>query len=105
MAFKPPTPFNFHEPAEWSAWRSRFGHFRLASKLSKEEQEVQVSALLYCMGPEGSTAHLSWQKVIGHLTQFYPNLMNILSLREILFISEHSSIVESSYPKKLLKNI
>ncbi|KAK3707792.1 hypothetical protein RRG08_014483 [Elysia crispata] len=41
MAFKPPTPFNFHEPAEWSAWRSRFGNFRLASKLSKEDQEVQ----------------------------------------------------------------
>ena len=105
MAFKPPTPFNFHEPAEWSAWRSRFGHFRLASKLSKEDQEVQVSALLYFMGPEAERIYSTFELAEGDRTQFYPNLMNILSLRGILFISEHNSIVESSNPKKLLKNI
>ena len=68
MAFKPPTPFNFHEPAEWSAWRSRFGHFRLASKLSKEEQEVQVSALLYSMGPEAERIYSTFELAEGDRT-------------------------------------
>ncbi|KAK3739985.1 hypothetical protein RRG08_005257 [Elysia crispata] len=68
MAFKPPTPFNFHEPAEWSAWRSRFGHFRLASKLSKEDQEVQVSALLYSMGPEAERIYSTFELAEGDRT-------------------------------------
>ena len=70
MAFKPPTPFNFHEPAEWSAWRSRFGHFRLASKLSKEDQEVhvQVIALLYSMGPEAERIYSTFELAEGDRT-------------------------------------
>ena len=52
MAFKPPASFTFHDPHAWPAWKERFGHFRLATKLSKEEGEIQVSSLLYAMGAD-----------------------------------------------------
>ena len=50
--FRPPESFTFHKPTEWPAWRARFARYRLATKLNKEAGEVQVSALIYGMGPE-----------------------------------------------------
>ena len=98
MAFKPPTPFNFHKPAEWSAWRSRFGHF--ASKLSKEDQEVQVSALLYSMGPEAERIYSRFELAEGDRTfdtvlskfdeHFIPQ-RNIIHLREQFHRREQQS--------------
>lgn len=52
MAFKPPSEFNFREPNQWQAWKERFQNFRLASKLYKDDDQVQIAALLYSMGPE-----------------------------------------------------
>ena len=52
MAFKPPQSFTFSEPTSWPAWKDRFSRFRLASKLHKEDQEIQVSSLLYAMGSD-----------------------------------------------------
>ncbi|KAK7114359.1 GEL complex subunit OPTI-like isoform X1 [Littorina saxatilis] len=39
--FKPPENFDFRQPAGWQAWRERFARFRLASKLNKEDGDVQ----------------------------------------------------------------
>jgi len=50
--FNPPENFNFHNTAGWPAWKQRFTRFRIASKLNKEEGDVQVSSLIYSMGPE-----------------------------------------------------
>ena len=50
MAFKPPEKFNFHQPAGWPEWRERFLRFRVASKLIKEDGEIQVSSLIYSIG-------------------------------------------------------
>ena len=47
---QPPNPFAFNKPEEWSRWKSRFQQYRLASGLSEESGERQVSTLLYCMG-------------------------------------------------------
>ena len=52
MAFKPPEKFNFHQPAGWPEWRERFLRFRVASKLNKEDGEIQVSSLIYSMGSD-----------------------------------------------------
>ena len=46
----PPTAFNFRQPEEWKKWLTRFEQFRIASGLSTETGERQVSSLLYCMG-------------------------------------------------------
>ena len=50
---RPPSAFNFTKPEEWEKWKNRFQQYRLASGLSAEDEERQVSTLLYCMG-EGS---------------------------------------------------
>ena len=48
----PPEHFNFHNPAEWPDWKQRFARFRMASKLNKDDGEVQISVLVYAMGRE-----------------------------------------------------
>ena len=50
--FKPPSNFDFHQPSTWKEWRERFKRFRIASKLSKEDGEIQVASFIYSMGPE-----------------------------------------------------
>ena len=45
MSFKAPQEFDFSMPGNWPAWRDRWQRFKLAAKLHKETQEVQVSAL------------------------------------------------------------
>ena len=50
--FLPPEAFTFHKSTEWPAWRARFTRFRLATEHIKKSGEVQISALIYAMGPE-----------------------------------------------------
>ena len=45
----PPEAFNFNNPDDWPKWKRRFEHNRLASGLSKEAEERQVSAFFYCL--------------------------------------------------------
>ena len=39
-------------PAAWPEWRERFDRYRKASKLHKEDEDVQVSTLIYALGKE-----------------------------------------------------
>ena len=52
--FNPPEYFDFTSPTKWPEWRDRFGMFRIATKLNKEEGTVQVSSLIYAMGREAN---------------------------------------------------
>ena len=45
----PPEQFTF-KPEEWEKWSCRFEKFMIASGLSKESLDSQVSALIYSMG-------------------------------------------------------
>ena len=47
--FDPPARFTF-KPNEWLEWIDEFARFRTATKLHKEDGEVQRDALLYAMG-------------------------------------------------------
>lgn len=49
---KPPESFNFRQPSAWPTWKERFARYRLASKLHNDDEDVQVSSLIYCMGSE-----------------------------------------------------
>ena len=51
-SLQPPQPFRFDTSNEWPKWRRRFEQFCVASGLSKEDEERQVSTLLYCLGEE-----------------------------------------------------
>ena len=57
--FSPPEPFDFTTPEQWPFWRDRFKRYRQASKLSNDDQETQVCALIYAMGPEAEHIILS----------------------------------------------
>ena len=48
--FDPPEKFDITKPDSWPDWRQRFGRFRFASKLNKDDEETQISALIYSMG-------------------------------------------------------
>ncbi|KAK3758205.1 hypothetical protein RRG08_019678 [Elysia crispata] len=52
--FHPPENFDFMRPAGWPEWRERFDRYRKASKLHKEDEDldVQVSTLIYALGKE-----------------------------------------------------
>lgn len=50
--FPPPENFDFTRPELWPEWRQRFKRFRIATKLHKETEEVQVCTLLYSLGKE-----------------------------------------------------
>ncbi|KAK3085333.1 hypothetical protein FSP39_001659 [Pinctada imbricata] len=48
--FNPPESFNFERPSDWQEWKERFARYRLASKLHKDDEDIQISALIYAMG-------------------------------------------------------
>ena len=50
--FPPPEYFDFGKPEKWSDWKKRFERFRTATRLTKEDGDVQVATLVYSMGPD-----------------------------------------------------
>ncbi|KAL1249361.1 hypothetical protein QQF64_020366 [Cirrhinus molitorella] len=58
--FSPPESFTFDHPSEWPTWRQRFARYRTATKLSKEDKEVQISTLIYAMGIEAENIFKSF---------------------------------------------
>ena len=59
VPLQPPQPFCLDAPDEWPRWQRRFQQFRVASKLSKEDEERQVSTLLYCLGEQADDVLVS----------------------------------------------
>ena len=58
----PPETFDFSKPQLWEEWKKRFKRYRIASKLNKEDGEVQVSTII--IGAFGV------YRVIGHVCLF-----------------------------------
>ena len=52
---EPPGSFNFVNPTWWGRWRQRFLRFRTASKLNEENDDTQISVLIYTMGSEAES--------------------------------------------------
>lgn len=50
----------FHVTSEWPEWKQRFMRYRTATKLSLEDGDVQVSALIYSMGKEAENMFKSF---------------------------------------------
>ena len=45
-------PFDFSTHSVWTEEKTRFGRYRRATKLHLEDEDIQVEALIYSMGPE-----------------------------------------------------
>lgn len=58
--FNPPDNFDFCTPSKWPEWRERFMRYRSATKLNKEDGDVQVSTLIYAMGKEADKIFASF---------------------------------------------
>lgn len=58
--FSAPEQLNFAKPEDWPDWKQRFSRYRIATKLNKEPADVQVSALIYSMGPEAEQVYNSF---------------------------------------------
>lgn len=59
--FSPPSEFKFESPTEWPEWKQRFRRYRLATKLSTDDGEIQVSPLIYAMGSESEKIFSSFE--------------------------------------------
>ena len=91
MSFKPPPNFNFREPVSWPSWRQTFQRFRTASELTKKTEEIQVSSLIYSMGPEAekifSTFGLTDEEakvfatVLGKFDEYFTPKRNVIHER------------------------
>ena len=50
---KPPDPLDFRKAdTRWPDWKRRFERYRIATKLFKEDDDIQISTLLCTMGNE-----------------------------------------------------
>ena len=70
LKLSPPDGFVFSKPLDWAAWKQNFLRFRLATKLHKEESEVQVSALIDTMGREAEHVYKSFTLEEGDEAKF-----------------------------------
>jgi hypothetical protein len=50
--FNPPENFILSNPSEWTDCKQRFARFRIATKLHKEDGEIQISSLIFSLGRE-----------------------------------------------------
>lgn len=88
LCLQPPSVFNFRTPDEWPRWKKRYEQFRLASGLSDETEEKQVSTLLYCIGEDAddtlTSTHITvnerkkYQAVITQLDGFFQVRRNVI---------------------------
>ena len=88
IQLKPPEPFNFKTPDEWSRWRRRFEQFRVASGLGEESPAKQIRTLLYCLGEEAESVLTStnataddrknYDAVMGKFDAFFQVRRNVI---------------------------
>ena len=52
LRLETPEHFDFSSPDDWPRWKKQFQQFWLASNLAKEDDECQISTLLYCLGED-----------------------------------------------------
>ena len=70
LKLSPPERFDFSKPLDWPDWKQNFLRFRLATKLHKEDGDVQVSALVYTMGREAEHVYKSFTLAEGDEKKF-----------------------------------
>ena len=71
---------SFDAPAKWPEWKERFARFRIATKLHKDEGEIQVASLIYMPWGGRQKIYSSPLRLILDLTQ--PTPTQIRSTRD-----------------------
>ena len=88
VRMQPPSSFDFKTPDEWPRWKCRFEQFCLVSGLSAEDDDRQVSTLLYCMGEDtedtltstniSAANHKKYDAVIGQFDRYFKVRKNVI---------------------------
>ena len=60
LKMNPPESFEFTKPQLWPEWKQRFEPYRTATKLNKEDDEIQISTLIYSMGTQAEHIYKSF---------------------------------------------
>ena len=119
-----PSPFSFHA-ADWEEWSEDVMRFRRATKLHKEDRDVQRDSLLYAMGTKQAVQIMKTFKwavdengdpaesdadfdILMHKFDEYflqkPNEY-FLPKRKIIFMIVLCSTLENNRKENLLKNL
>ena len=59
--FNPPEAMPFDAPSQWPEWRERFFRYRIATRLHKDDGDIQVSSLIYAMGRQAENIFKSFR--------------------------------------------
>ena len=59
--FHPPEAMSFDAPSQWPEWRERFCRYRIATRLHKDDGDIQVSSLIYAMGRQAENIFKSFR--------------------------------------------
>ena len=94
--FSPPSPLDLSAPEKGPEWRQRFKRYRVATKLKDEEGDVQVSTLIYSMGPEAETVFNTFKfnaeadktsfDILVKLYDYFAPWKNVIHERAIFYI-------------------
>ena len=93
LKLSPPERFDFYKLLDWPDWKQNFLRFKLATKLHKEDGDVQVSTLVYTMGRKAEHVYKSFTLAEGDEKKFdviyWQSLMSISFQSGTYFTSEH----------------
>ena len=88
LHLRPPEQFDFRNPDDWSRWKRRFEQFRVASGLTQDSADKQISTLLYCLGEQAEAVLTStnitaeerkiYDTVIAKLDEFFKVRKNVI---------------------------
>ena len=88
---QPPENLDFSNPNKWNDWKQRFNFFRTASKLHKEDGDIQVATLIYTMGKDAdhllqsfdlsATDSKDFNKVLEKFDKYFIPKKNIIHER------------------------
>lgn len=84
--------FNFSNPSEWPDWRQRFTRYRIATKLHKDDDDIQVNSLIYAICKEAEHIFKSlafaeaedeekYDKVVEKMDKYFVPKRNIIHER------------------------
>jgi uncharacterized protein YcnI len=65
-----PENFEFAKPQLWPEWKQRFERYRIATKLNKEDNEIQVSTFIYSMGKQAEHVYKTFRLEKGEKEEF-----------------------------------
>lgn len=86
-----PEQFNFTKPEEWPDWKQRFSGQQVTTKLSKDPEEVQLSALTCSKGPEVKQVNKSFTLEDDEGSKDYEHVLGLFDGHFLLkpFSSRH----------------